>query len=35
MTDTVRQASLMATGRSLSANALLELCQLGLTQILE
>ena len=34
MTDTVRQASLMATGRSLSANALLELCQVGLTQIL-
>jgi hypothetical protein len=34
MTDIVRQASLMATGRSLSANAVLELCQAGLTQIL-
>ena len=34
MTDTVRQASLMATGRSLSANALLEVCKVGLTQIL-
>jgi hypothetical protein len=35
MTDTVRQASLMATGRSLSPTNLLELCQVGLTQILE
>lgn len=34
MTDTIRQASLMATGRSLSANALLELCQVGLAQTL-
>ena len=34
MTDTIRQASLMATGRSLSANALLEVCKVGLTQIL-
>jgi len=34
LTDTIRQASLMAAGRSLSANALLERCKFGWPQVL-
>jgi hypothetical protein len=34
VTDTVREAAMMAAGRSLSANGLREVCQAGVTQIL-
>lgn len=35
VTDTVREAAIMSAGRALSPQALLDLCQVGLAQLMD